>query len=47
MCNNVFSGQKPVIPERVYFTLVNLNYNSAGKDIYNYNLNTRDYRVSP
>ena len=35
--NNVFSGQKPVIPERVYFTLVDLNYNSAGKDVYNYN----------
>ena len=34
--NDVFVGQKAVVPERVYFTIVDLNYNSPSKDDYNY-----------
>ena len=34
--NDVFVGQKAVVPERVYFTMVDLNYNSPSKDDYNY-----------
>ena len=33
---NVLQGLTPVIPERIYFTFVPLNYNSAGKGDYNY-----------
>ena len=33
---SVLNGLTPVIPERIYFAFVPLNYNSAGTDVYNY-----------
>ena len=33
---NVLQGLTPVIPERMYFTFVPLNYNSANNETYNY-----------
>ena len=32
----MFAGQKALVPERVYFTLVDLNCNSPSKDDCNY-----------
>ena len=33
---NLLNGLTPVIPERIYFTFVPLNYNSSAANIYNY-----------